>query len=86
MAVRLHIASLLVHVRPEGMDAITSSLRLLEAVELHQQSPQGKLVVVVETEHERQILERIEQINSLPGVLNTALVYHELLDLEGETE
>lgn len=86
MAAPLHISSLLVHVRPELLAAVKANLRQLEGLELHQESPQGKLVVVLETEHERHILARIEQINALPGVLNAALVYHELLEAEGDSE
>jgi nitrate reductase NapD len=86
MAAPLHISSLLVHVRPELLAAVKANLRQLDGLELHQESPQGKLVVVLETEHERQILTRIDQINALPGVLNTALVYHELLETEGDSE
>lgn len=83
MAEPLHIASLLVHARPELFEAVKANLRLLDGVELHQQSPLGKLVVVLETVDERQILERIEQIGNLPGVLNAALVYHEVLSEAG---
>ncbi|MDT4873522.1 Chaperone NapD [compost metagenome] len=86
MAAALHIASLLVHARPELLEAVKANLRQLDGLELHQESPQGKLVVVLETEHENQILTRIEQITSLPGVLNAALVYHELLAPEGDTQ
>ncbi|PTU75665.1 chaperone NapD [Pseudomonas mangrovi] len=80
----LHIASLLVHCRPESMPAVSANLRLLPHLELHQESPLGKLVVVLETEHESQILDTIDQIQNLPGVLNAVLIYHELLNLEGE--
>jgi nitrate reductase NapD len=80
----LHIASLLVHCRPEQLPAVRTNLALLPGLELHQHSPQGKLVVVLETEHEQQILDTIEQIQNLPGVLNAVLIYHELLSLEGE--
>lgn len=86
MAARLHISSLLIHVRPELLTAVKANLRQLDGLELHQESPQGKLVAVLETEHERQILARIEQINALPGVLNAAMVYHELLEAEGDSE
>ncbi|HCN45968.1 MAG TPA: glutamate synthase [Pseudomonas sp.] len=78
----LHIASLVVLARPELFDAVKANLSLLDDVELHQQSPAGKLVVVLEATHESQILQRIEQINNIPGVLNAALIYHELLDGE----
>ncbi|MBU0901755.1 MULTISPECIES: chaperone NapD [Pseudomonas] len=86
MAETLHIASLLVHARPEQFEAVKANLSLLDGVELHQQSPLGKLVVVLETADEQQILERIDQISNLPGVLNAALVYHELLSPEGADE
>lgn len=82
----VHIASLLIHIRPELLDAVKTNLRQLDGLELHQENPQGKLVVVLETTHERHILDRIDQINNLPGVLNAALVYHELLTPEGEPE
>ncbi|NMZ70234.1 periplasmic nitrate reductase chaperone NapD [Pseudomonas peli] len=86
MATPLHIASLLVHARPELFEAVKANLHLLDGVELHQQSPLGKLVVVLETVNEQQILERIEQISNLPGVLNAALVYHEVLSPEEAAE
>ncbi|MGY2258988.1 chaperone NapD [Pseudomonas sp. SDO55104_S430] len=82
----LHIASLVVLARPELFEAVKANLRLLDHLELHQESPAGKLVVVLEATHEEQILQRIEQINNLPGVLNAALIYHQILDHAGETE
>lgn len=82
----LHIASLLVHCRPEFLDAVKANLTLLAGLELHQESPAGKIVVVLEAEHESRILDTINHIQQLPGVLNAALIYHELLNLEGELE
>ncbi|UCP11451.1 chaperone NapD [Pseudomonas sp. MM213] len=82
----LHIASLVVLARPELFDAVKTNLRLLDGLELHHESAAGKLVVVLEASHENQILQRIEQINNLPGVLNAALIYHELLEPTGDTE
>ena len=81
----VHIASLVVLARPELFEAVKANLRLLRGVELHQESPAGKLVVVLEMDEEREISERISQINGLPGVLNAALAYHEILDLTGES-
>ncbi|PSS58685.1 chaperone NapD [Pseudomonas sp. BBP2017] len=81
-----HIASLVVLARPELFDAVKANLRLFDGLELHQESSTGKLVVVLEAVDENQILQRIDQINNLPGVLNAALIYHELLDPAGEIE
>ncbi|WP_136475984.1 chaperone NapD [Pseudomonas sp. DG56-2] len=82
----LHIASLVVLARPQLLEVVKVNLRLLDGLELHQESAAGKLVVVLETANEHQILQRIDQINNLPGVLNAALIYHELLDPAGEAE
>ncbi|MBT2339608.1 MULTISPECIES: chaperone NapD [Pseudomonas] len=82
----LHIASLVVLARPSLLDAVKANLCLLDGLEIHQQSPAGKLVVVLEAVDENRILQRIEQINNLPGVLNAALIYHERLEPEGDTE
>ncbi|VVN77663.1 chaperone NapD [Pseudomonas fluorescens] len=80
----LHIASLVVLARPELFEAVKANLRLLKGLELHQESPAGKLVVVLEAEDESQILDCIQQIGNLPGVLNAALIYHEVLEDTGE--
>ncbi|MFK9079415.1 chaperone NapD [Pseudomonas neuropathica] len=82
----LHIASLVVLARPELFDVVKANLRLLDGVELHQESAAGKLVIVLEAVHENQILQRIDQINNLPGVLNAALIYHEILDPAGDIQ
>lgn len=83
METTLHIASLLVHCRPELFEAVKANMRLLPDLELHQESPAGKVVVVLEAEHESRILQAIDQIQQIPGVLNAALIYHELLPSEG---
>ena len=71
METALHIASLLVHCRPQWLDAVKANLGLLPGVELHQHSPAGKLVVVLEADHERDILATLEHIQQLPGVLGS---------------
>ncbi|AEF22901.1 chaperone NapD [Pseudomonas fulva] len=79
----LHIASFIVHARPEQLDAVLANLRLLDDLDVYQHSPQGKAVVVIEAVDEKLILQRIDQVNALPGVLNAALIYHECLTSEG---
>ncbi|MBM7060692.1 chaperone NapD [Pseudomonas sp. UL073] len=74
------IASLIVHTRPEHLQAVKAQLRRLPGLELHQESPLGKLVVVLEAERESQILDCVTAIQSLSGVLNANLVYHEVLE------
>lgn len=75
----LHIASLVVHTRPESLAELTSWLLQRPGVEIHAQNEQGKLVVVMETDKEQHILDLIDEVTRQPGALNAALVYHEMI-------
>ncbi|MFS2127696.1 chaperone NapD [Pseudomonas sp. Pseusp97] len=76
----IQIASLIVHSRPELLEAVKANLLRLPGLEVHQQSPQGKLVVVLEAAHEASILDNLNAIQNLPGVLNAVLIYHEIVE------
>lgn len=76
----IQIASLIVHTRPELLEAVKANLLRLPNLEVHQQSTQGKLVVVLEAEHEASILDNLNAIQNLPGVLNAVLIYHEIVE------
>lgn len=76
----VQIASLIIHTRPELLEAVKANLMRLPNLEVHQQSAQGKLVVVLEAEHEASILDNLNAIQNLPGVLNAVLIYHEIVD------
>ncbi|MCE9664582.1 chaperone NapD [Halomonas sp. M5N1S17] len=76
----LHIASLLVHARPEHRREVAQWLDAQSGSEVSADDPSGKLVVVVESEREARILELIDSVQMRPGVLGAALVYHQMLD------
>ncbi|MFT4836936.1 MAG: nitrate reductase NapD [Psychromonas sp.] len=78
----LHVSSLIVHIRPEKRQEIEKSINLLDGAELITVSPIGKAVVVLEAPHQRVIMEVIDTINALDGVLSTGLVYHEFEKVE----
>ncbi|PKF60681.1 sorbose reductase [Psychromonas sp. psych-6C06] len=73
----LHVSSLIVHVNIEKADKIKASINLLDGAEVITISPQGKAIVVLEAANQRIIMEVIDAINELDGVINTGLVYHE---------
>ena len=77
----LHIASLLVHVRPQNLAAVSDWFNTQSELEIHLSDDAGKLVVVVETRDHHQINPLIETIKDRAGVLNVAMVYHEELSL-----
>ena len=63
----LQIASLILHCRPQRMPAVKANLALLDGLDIYQESPQGKLILVLEAEREEQILDTLGQLQNLPG-------------------
>ena len=66
----VHISSLVVHVSPEHLNEIKA--------EIDGDSPEGKIIVVLETENQGFVTDTIEAINNIKNVLGTALVYHQI--------
>lgn len=73
----LHISSLIVHINAAKSAAIKKKINLLEGAEVVTISAQGKAIVLLEAPNQRVIMEVLDTINELDGVINTALVYHE---------
>ncbi len=78
----LHVASLIVHVKREYKNRVVEWLLQQPRVEIHRQSAEGKLAVVMECDHEQVVLDLLNTLNDIPGVLNAALIYHEVIDGE----
>lgn len=79
----LHIASFIVHCRPQQLEAVVAAVAAADNLEVGTESPRGKVVVVAEGTHQQALLQAMETIESLPGVLECILVYHEIM---GATE
>ena len=73
----LHVSSLIVHLNILKVDMIRANINLLKGAEVITVSEQGKAIVVLEAPSQRVIMEVIDSINALDGVINTGLVYHE---------
>jgi len=74
----VHISSLVVHVAPENLLATRRQIDSLDSTEVYGDSPEGKIIVVLETENQGFVTETIDVINNIPNVLNVALVYHQI--------
>ena len=72
----VHISSLVVHSRPERAAMIADHLQRLPGVDVHGGIELGKLVVTLETATEGEIVERLNTIQLLEGVLAATLVFH----------
>ncbi len=78
----LHIASLFIQVRPETMPDLLTWLNDMPDLDVYAAEPNGRLIVVLETSHQRRILDRIDRLQEQPGVLGCSLIYHEVLPSE----
>ena len=74
----VHISSLVVHVAPEHLTATRGQIESFDNAEVYGDSPEGKIIVVLETENQGFVTKTIDAINDMPNVLNVALVYHEI--------
>ena len=81
MSKELHVTSLVVQVVPAQMSAVRNAILLMKNAELSVNND-VKLVVVLEGATQKGLLEDIETINRLPGVLSAAMVYHQSEVLE----
>ena len=73
---------MVVHARPEKLQAVKAKIERLRGAEIHGESECGKLVVVLESDSQSHITDIIDQINGFAHVLGTALVYHQIEPLE----
>lgn len=78
LAAEVHISSLVVQCLPEQLDSVAEGISQLDIAEVHASDPKGKLIVVLETENEQAILETINQIQAIQGVINAPLVFHQI--------
>ncbi|MFA0549804.1 chaperone NapD [Vibrio lentus] len=82
----VHISSLVVHVSPEHLVEIKAEIEKFDNAEIYGDSPEGKIIVVLETENQGFVTDTIEAINNIKNVLGTALVYHQIETDLDETE
>ena len=75
-----HIASLVVQCLPEKIDKTCSLIESLPATEIPARAEGGKFVVLLEMESEAELLDRITEIEHLPGVISANLAYHQIDD------
>jgi len=76
MSKELHITSLVVQVLPQKMADVRQEIMTIENAELSVNN-EVKLVVVIEGETQRSLMDSIEAINAIPGVLSATMVYHQ---------
>ncbi|MBE8167090.1 MAG: chaperone NapD [Shewanella sp.] len=81
MSKELHVTSLVVQVLPEKMSEVRATIIAMKNAELSVNN-EVKLVVVLEGTTRRGIIDDVEKINSIPGVITASMVYHQCEELE----
>ena len=70
------LASCIVHCRPEHGQAVADRLHEIPGAEVHGGIAEGKLVVTLEDRPGRALADTLGALNTVPGVINTVLIYH----------
>ena len=72
----LTISSLLVQARVEDHRQLEEKISALPGTEVHASTGAGKLIVVIETPGDAELVHLVDRIGGLPGVLGVNLVFH----------
>ncbi|EKV29472.1 hypothetical protein C882_0294 [Caenispirillum salinarum AK4] len=78
----VHISSAIIHAQPHTADAVCERItRTMPGVEIPV-AEGGKLVATLETETEHAIVERLDAIALMDGVMSVSLIYHHFEPLD----
>ncbi len=86
MSQEYHVTSLVVHASPNLVSQVRNDISALEGADIHAETDEGKLVITLEGATQGSILNNVETINALNGVLSSNLVYHQVESIEENNE
>ena len=76
----MNISGVLVRAYPEHIESVEKVLARIEGVEIHGNNSDGRMVVTVERENAGHMSDLIVQLQDVPGVLSTSMIYHQFED------
>lgn len=78
----INICGVLIHAIPDQISQVQERLLQFEGVEVHTATDNGRLVITIDHPNRFQMVDTINQLNNVEGVLSAAMVYqhHEQLD------
>ncbi|QUM85292.1 MULTISPECIES: chaperone NapD [unclassified Moritella] len=82
----VHISSLIIHVKPEGLVDVKHKISALPDAEIYGDSEEGKIIVVLETSNQKFVTDIIDKINNFEHVLSTSLVFHQIETIDPSCE
>ena len=82
----MNISGVMVRAYPNKIQAVEEILLSMEGVEVHGHNDDGRMVVTVEQANTREASDVIMQMQNVPGVLSTMMIYHQFEDEHSQTE
>ena len=76
----MNISGVVVRAFPEKIQAVEDILLSMEGVEVHGHNDDGRMVVTIEQTNTREASDVILQMQNVPGVLSTMMIYHQFED------
>lgn len=73
----MNISSAIVHAHPANTAAVAQRLIALPGVEVHGTSPEGKMIVTIESDDDDSTLATYTRIGQTEGVLAAAMIYNQ---------
>ncbi len=81
----MNIAGVLLHINPQREDEVKAALEQLAGTEIHAIQPNGRWVVTVEGDDNRQVADIVMNLHRLAGVLSAAMIYQHSEEVEEDT-
>lgn len=73
----MNISSAIVHAHTANVSAVQARLMSLPGVEVHGVSPEGKIIVTIESDDDSISIDTYTRIGQLEGVVASAMVYNQ---------
>lgn len=73
----MNISSVIIHPHPDHIEDVKKSLAEVDGVEVHAVSPEGQIIITIETAGDGETTGTYELISRLDGVLSASMVYHQ---------
>ncbi len=72
----MSISSIVSHCHPDNILGLTERLSVMEGIEVHTITDEGRFVVTLDQPDDRKAADTFSQLQDLDGVLNISLVYN----------
>jgi nitrate reductase NapD len=74
----VNISSVIVHPRPDEVEAVRTRLVALSGIEIHAVADDGRMVVTIEADDDKAMADAFDALNATAGVMSAAMVYHQV--------